>query len=70
VSVVPVRLRLHVKLTKEEACKLLGCWWDWGVVGRECNNVCYRRGICVLGWCIEEGDLGLLGPRSALSIGL
>ncbi|KAJ8594407.1 hypothetical protein M405DRAFT_838548 [Rhizopogon salebrosus TDB-379] len=47
VSAVPVRLQPHVKLKDEETCKLVGRWWDWGVV----------EGI---GWCIEDGDLGLL----------
>ena len=55
---VPVR---HVKLDNEETRKLVGRWWDWGVVGRYvityvadwvfvfCDSVA---------WCIEEGDWG------------
>jgi hypothetical protein len=48
VSVVPVRLRPHVKLKDKETCKLVGRRWDWGVVGGVCNNICYRLGVCVL----------------------
>jgi hypothetical protein len=72
-SILDSNMSRYVLGCHKTRSKLVGRWWDWGVVGRVCNHACYRLGVYIcdgMGWCIEGRDVGLLELMSALSIDL